>query len=70
VFGIESTNIDEFFTLSLTNNSDPTEVESLNYSVFCYLKNRVLDSYTESLTLRNVCRALYAYSVAADAYFA
>ena len=70
VYGIESTNLDEYFTLTLTSKTDASKVESLTYSPFCYLKSRVLDSYEDDLNLRAICRAMYAYAVAADNYFA
>ncbi|MBR3290202.1 MAG: hypothetical protein IKI63_05455, partial [Clostridia bacterium] len=67
VYGIESTNLDGFFTVTAINTVDHT-VSAITYSPFCYLKSRVAENYKDP-HLRDLCRALYLYATTADAYF-
>ena len=66
ITGIESTMLDEQFTLTVTNKTDHTSA-TLTYSVFTFIKNKLASG---SANLQALCRTLYDYGTAADAYFA
>ena len=67
VYGIESSNLDYNFIVTVKNKKDKTKM-TINYCPLFYCKT-VLASSTQSTNLKNFCRALYLYNQAANSYF-
>ena len=66
VYGIESAMLNDQFTLTVTSKGDNTSV-ALTYSVFTFARNKLANG---AANLQDLCRTIYDYGVAADAYFA
>ena len=64
VYGIESANMNYTFTLEISDGVNET---SLTVSALSYVRAIMRSTATEELT--NLCKAMYQYSVASEAYF-
>ena len=66
IYGIESTNISELFTVTLTSKIDGKQT-TITYSALHYLSK--VYNETENENLKAMCLAIYHYNAYAKAYF-
>ncbi len=67
VYGIESTNISELFTVTITFNGNNSKT-IITYSALNYLYEKAQD-VKSSQALKDMCLAIYQYNLYAKAYF-
>ncbi|MBO4962299.1 MAG: hypothetical protein J6C97_00830 [Clostridia bacterium] len=78
VYGIESTKIDELFTITIYYNGDEENKTIITYSAINYLAEKVEEAnsvaessedYVRAMQLKELCLAINQYNYCAKAYF-